>query len=231
LQYLRQRFDATSAHSPNIENEYFNYTSSPSTSAKPWDPPILPEAKIVNSAVPILSSPFRTPSRHQVQAGDLHSTTGHPSDAFRPLTRSYSILNTPRVLRFSALVDECGTDNHETMDDFDLREEVMSCIAKSIGLLQPPYSGVESIEASPAFPASDSGQGSSGTFDSSFGSLSLLDIGDDNSSITAGSVNASYMSGLDNEVEILYFAAGSTLVKAGERNTGLCVSLLLCVVY
>jgi lysophospholipid hydrolase len=29
------------------------------------------------------------------------------------------------------------------------------------------------------------------------------------------------MSGLDNEVEILFFAAGSTLAKAGELNTGL----------
>jgi len=129
-------------------------------------------------------------------------------------------------------MDDADVDNHELVDDFDLRGEVMSCIAKSIGLLQPPLSGVESIEASPAFSASDSGQGSSRTFNSSFGSLSLLDIGDDSSSITAGSAsmtNGDYMSGLDNEVEILYFAASSTLVKAGERNTGLLQSPLLYV--
>jgi lysophospholipid hydrolase len=32
--------------------------------------------------------------------------------------------------------------------------------------------------------------------------------------------NADYMRGLDNEVEILYYAAGSTLAKAGEVNAG-----------
>jgi lysophospholipid hydrolase len=37
---------------------------------------------------------------------------------------------------------------------------------------------------------------------------------------TSSSNATSYMSGLDNEVEILFFSAGSTLVKAGERSTG-----------
>lgn len=97
----------------------------------------------------------------------------------------------------------------------------MSCIAKSIGLLQPPLSGNDSVEASPAAPPTEI-RGSSETFSSPFGSLSLLDVGDDSSSITAGSITSSggYMSGLDNEVEILFFAAGSTLAKAGELNTG-----------
>lgn len=35
------------------------------------------------------------------------------------------------------------------------------------------------------------------------------------------------MSGLDNEIEILFFGAGSTLVKAGERNAGM--HLLPCL--
>jgi lysophospholipid hydrolase len=108
-------------------------------------------------------------------------------------------------------------------DDFDLRDEVMSCIAKSIGLLQPPLSGGDSVEASPAFPATDGIRSQSGSYTSSFGSLSLLDLRDDTSSMTGGSSSVTadgYMSGLDNEIEILFFAAGTALAKAGERNTG-----------
>ena len=109
--------------------------------------------------------------------------------------------------------------------DFDLRDEVMSCIAKSIGLLQPPLSGEESVEASPAFPPSEASRSKHGThsFGSSFGSLTLLGMGDDVSSeITAssGDNGDGYLSGLDNEVEILFFPAGSVLAKAGEMNTG-----------
>lgn len=128
------------------------------------------------------------------------------------------------VPRASIVVKEDARDGPAARlsgDDFDLRDEVMSCIAKSIGLLQPPLSGADSIEASPAFSATDGAR--SGTFNSSFGSLSLLDLRDDNSSLTGGSpsiTNDGYMSGLDNEVEILFFASGSTLAKAGERNTG-----------
>ena len=118
-------------------------------------------------------------------------------------------------------------------DEFDLREEVMSCIAKSIGLIQPPLSGGDSVEASPAFPPSDSGMSRRSereTFRSSFGSLSLLDIGmgvgDDAASSTGRTERSAsfyadgHMSNLDNEVEILFFPAGSILAKAGERNTG-----------
>ena len=109
-------------------------------------------------------------------------------------------------------------------DDFDLRDAVMSCIAKSIGLLQPPLSGGESVEASPAFPPSDAGDRGGDLFRSSFGSLSLLELADDASSSMTGSTSSAtadgYMSGLDNEVEILFFPAGSILAKAGETNTG-----------
>lgn len=114
-------------------------------------------------------------------------------------------------------------------DEFDLRDEVMSCIAKSIGLLQPPISGGESVEASPAFPPFDASKSPQGMFTSPFGSLSLLDVGDDVSSATESSSNATgYMCGLDNEVEILFFSTGSTLVKTGERNTGRCFLVRRC---
>jgi lysophospholipid hydrolase len=174
------------------------------------------------------STSIRTqPPRHIIQAGDLLSSTTHTSEAFGPHNRTYNITHTPRVSRGPGFLDHGKKTGQSkkaarlsTADDFDLREEVMSCIAKSIGLLQPPLSGSESVEASPALLPSESG--SSGIFNTSFSSLSLFDAGDDGSSVT-GSSSVSpdeYMSGLDNEVKILFFAAGSTLAKAGELNTG-----------
>ena len=168
------------------------------------------------------------PSRHMVQAGDLHSTT-YISDTYRPYFRAGSSLNvnansaehggsTKRPVRAATRL---------TSDEFDLREEVMSCIAKSIGLHQPPLSGNESTNASPAFPASEAGGASpkAGLPRSSFGSLSLLETGDDASSVTsssaAGTSSTGQIGALDNEVEILFFAAGSRLVNAGERHAGL----------
>ena len=116
------------------------------------------------------------------------------------------------------------TSRRWSADDFDLREEVMSCIAKSIGLLQPPLSGSDSVEASPAFTSTDSKRVSTlSDFSSPFTSLSLLDVGDDLSSLTGSSSiasNGNYMSGLNNEVEILFYPAGSILAKAGETSTG-----------
>lgn len=132
---------------------------------------------------------------------------------------------TPRAELLS-LPSDFGVQRLATTDEFDLREEVMSCIAKSIGLIQPPISNTHSVEASPAFPPSDGGVslGGRGGFRSSFGSLSLLDMDDASSSRTESSssiLTDGYMSNLDNEVEILFFPAGSTLAKAGERNTGM----------
>lgn len=155
--------------------------------------------------------------------------------------------------------------------EFNLRDEVMACIAKSIGLLQPshhnanpsqanqnqrqhqhltptshPYSSSHSHKPlSPGSSISQTARSSPGlrpTFGSSyiyndnynFQSLSMLDDQDESSSMAAsemtsssaigadghGGVGRSWMSGLDNEVEILFFPAGSVLVKAGERNAG-----------
>jgi lysophospholipid hydrolase len=114
-------------------------------------------------------------------------------------------------------------------EDFDLREEVMSCIAKSIGLLQPPLSANDSMQASPMpfQTGSEFGKSApdqpSAMFNPSFSSLLQ---GDDaasslSSSILSSSRNATYMTGLDNEVEILSFPAGSLIVKASEKNAGM----------
>ncbi|KAG8694796.1 phosphatidylcholine and lysophosphatidylcholine phospholipase [Ceratobasidium sp. 395] len=129
--------------------------------------------------------------------------------------------------------------------DFDLRDEVMSSIAKSIGLIQPPLSRVNSVGPSPMlgptlrpsaakshFPSSASMTPSSSRsalrntalFGSSFGNLTYLQSHDDASSVTSlagASGEQTSLSGLDNDVEILFYSAGSTLVRAGDKNAGL----------
>jgi lysophospholipid hydrolase len=224
LHSLRQRFDDVAVQESDSESDYFGHELSPSvfSSGK-----VNSSASAISSRERLAESPmshihirtFPLRGRQQVQAGDLLTSTSQGSDAHRSHSRTFTILNTPRI----ATSKNISFMAHLPGDEFDLRDEVMSCIAKSIGLLQPPISGGESVEASPAFPPFDTSKSPSGMFTSPFGSLSLLDVGDDNvSSVTGSSSNATgYMSGLDNEVEILFFSAGSTLVKTGERNTGL----------
>ena len=158
-------------------------------------------------------------SRKLVQAGDLFSTVGHPSEVFRP--KSFAGLTAPRHTRRESMYgsDTDGSLNDDALpqDDFNLKEEVMSCIAKSIGLIQPPSVGDDSSE-SPTLPASDAG---GSFFRSSYGSLSLLEMANDGTSSVTGSSSTGEMTGLDNEVEIRFFPAGSTLIHAGERNAGM----------
>ncbi|KAJ3572215.1 hypothetical protein NP233_g3232 [Leucocoprinus birnbaumii] len=238
LQYLRQRFDGATSEPSAPDSDYFSYSSASSVTAvsAPKDSSAASLGKVSDNPIPIkshggkvVSPPAKTP-RHMVQAGDLLIPKGHAGEDSRPLSRTYSVLNTPRIPRFSespengksAPKDRGGRSSSE---EFDLRDEVMSCIAKSIGLLQPPLSGSDSAECSPRLPPLDARRSSATpSFSSPFSSLSLLDVGDDESSATgASSVLSSgdYMRGLDNEVEILYYPAGSTLAKAGEVNAGL----------
>ena len=208
LQYLRHRFDEASSSTSDSDNDYFSSTTAPA-----------------NKSVPARSPKERRTSRHMVQAGDLLIPKGISNDASRPVTRTFSVLNTPRIpYSFESFDDgkpskqRRGTSGWSA-DDFDLREEVMSCIAKSIGLLQPPLSGSDSPS-----PPSEVRRPSTGAFNTPFSSLSLLDLGDDASSMTGGSSihsSGNYLSGLDNEVEILFYPAGTMLAKAGESNTGI----------
>ncbi|KAJ7654724.1 hypothetical protein B0H17DRAFT_1099713 [Mycena rosella] len=239
LQNLRQRFDG--AQKTETSDDYFSMSPLPPASMSGSGDSINTasasntKVKIADAPAPrrpnsSQSGPFRAQSRHAVQAGDLMTSTNQLNDTYPAFKRTFSILATPRVSGRPFLPDavQGGSSSYASGDEFDLRDEVMSCIAKSIGLLQPPMSSGDSVEASPAFLAHDAigrRSSSSGVFSSSFGSLSLLDLGDDTSSMTGGSSTIAsgdgYMSGLDNEVEILFFAAGSTLAKAGELNTGL----------
>ncbi|GAA5957475.1 hypothetical protein JCM21900_002678 [Sporobolomyces salmonicolor] len=130
-------------------------------------------------------------------------------------------------------------------DEFDLRDAVMECISKAIGLVQPHVTPSPSVEASPSVRPHDYGLNGStngstsrlrsqAAFNSSFGSLSFLGLEglrDDDSSVSSAAVSAlagsragvgSFASmDLENEVEILYFPKGSMLVKEGEKNAGL----------
>jgi lysophospholipid hydrolase len=203
LQYLRQRFDTAVQGGRGYRRP--SHSRMPSSMGSFHMPGLMDSPLSGRSP-----SKMMTP-RQLVQAGDLHSSVGHTPDSFHPLSRSLGIISTSGILRSGLEL--------ERPEDFDLREEVMSCIAKSIGLLQPPLSGTDSDEASPTLPASD---GTRSLFASPYGSLSLLEMADDSSSVNGGlpALNTAHMSGLDSDVEILYFAAGSTLVKAGERNAG-----------
>ena len=240
LKQLRQRFDGVAISSgSDTDSDYF---SSRQSNASFVDASSANKTKSKRSSASSTTrySPV-TPmnshsSRHFVQAGDLLTSSGNYAESPKAMARTLSSSGTtvgaptPRVGPLE-LSSETRTQGFGAADEFDLREEVMSCIAKSIGLIQPPLSNGDSVEASPAFPPSDGGLSfsdrspqSRGGFRSSFGSLSLLDIGDDASSSRTESSSSiltdGYMSNLDNEVEIRFFPAGSILAKAGERSTG-----------
>ncbi|TRM61508.1 hypothetical protein BD626DRAFT_501259 [Schizophyllum amplum] len=233
LQQLRHRFDGP-ANASDSDTDYFGLNGSQTQSPNPMSAQesstesddshssfkrtaSSSTARGASSRASSTPSLMKIGSRLQVQAGDLMSSATTPSRLLRPLNRATM---TPQgALR---PVPERPLPESALSEDFDLREEVMSCIAKSIGLLQPPISGNDSLEASPHLHPFER---SRSPFPSSFGSLSLLDLGDDASSTMTGgsssvqSVNG--MSGLDNEVEILFFPAGATLTKAGDISTGL----------
>lgn len=233
MQQLRQRFDGVKSQEfslaqPEPDDEYFSLspTSVSPRSTKTRLSPKRGFSSPVKLRENVHFPPPRTrSSRHFVQAGDLHTST-LSGDVYKPLGRSFSILNTPHSSRRD-LSDGSVTPEFLHFDgvDFDLRQEVMNCIAVSIGLSQPPLSDNASSEASPSFSATDSGQipQSTGFLQSPFGSLSLLEMGDDSSSATGGSSSVTaggYGSGLDNGVEILFFSEGSYLARAGERDIG-----------
>lgn len=197
-------------------------------------------------------APFKVanPSRSEIQAGDLHTMAGQlsatkhyrPGPASRAVSYAKNLASEARQRSISAN-SHANEGTHAaqatTTQDFDLRDEVMSSIAKSIGLLQPPLS--ESMDASPMlsptkpaapkglFPSSASVAPSSSRnalrntalFGSAFSNLSYLQSQDDASSVTSlTTMTPVSLSGLDNDVEILFYPAGSTLVRAGERNGG-----------
>ncbi|KAF9111573.1 phosphatidylcholine and lysophosphatidylcholine phospholipase [Mortierella sp. AM989] len=165
-------------------------------------------------------------------------------DIERPVTgnansMSPTIENTNHIRHgsgFSALLD----DHDEEEDDY-LRDQVMECLSRSIGLVQtpPPPKSNNSLRPelkptgsseyfSAMFQASLTGgnntggypmkkTASSNTNNSDTASLGIDDFNASNPSSTVPSV----MSEMENDVEIMYFPAGASLVEEGERNAGL----------
>lgn len=160
--------------------------------------------------------PTRTPRRSLPRkAGDLVMSSVNEKEVF---DGSFApSLVTPRIER--------GSGAPAPAEDFDLRDSVMECISKAIGLVQGAATPSVSVEQSPMFRPLDSNLQHKAMFNSSFGSLSLLGLQgfDDESSMTGSSASAASFSStdLENEVEVRYFPKGSTLVKEGERNAGL----------
>lgn len=227
LENLRQRFDQSPRTDNARSSEIVNALASPRSASHKkagnktanGGSALTDEGQRTGSSRPRHNVRPHLSSRNLVQAGDLLSTVGRLSEVFRP--KSFTGFTAPRHTRRESMQgsDTDASANGDALhpDDFDLKEEVMSCIAKSIGLIQPPSVGDELLE-SPPLPASDPG-GSS--FRSPYGSLSLLEMVNDGASSVTGSSSTGEMTGLDNEVEIRFFPAGSTLIHAGERNAGM----------
>lgn len=189
--------------------------------------------------VPSASRPL---SHTHVTAGDLHTSTSTTVENNADMYQSHSRISssnsglTPTSAAASAQQPTRPLSSLSSLPsvtvgggDINLRDEVMASIAKSIGLIQPPLSGTPSVDASPVIVARGGGSqsgvssGRQPLFPNSFSSLSFLETADDSASTMTGAsslLNHPYVTGLDNEVEILCFAAGTSLVRAGERNAG-----------
>ncbi|KAG0337649.1 phosphatidylcholine and lysophosphatidylcholine phospholipase [Podila humilis] len=136
---------------------------------------------------------------------------------------------------FSALLG----DNSEEEDNY-LRDQVMECLSRSIGLVQS--SPVKPASLRPDLKSTGSSDYFSAMFQASLNSNNnysaggipmrktgssatnsdTLSLGVDDLNISnTSSTVPSVMSEMENDVEIMYFPAGATLVQEGERNTGL----------
>ncbi|EJD52213.1 patatin-domain-containing protein [Auricularia subglabra TFB-10046 SS5] len=240
LQHLRHRLDGTVTadydEEDSSEDDYFGHiTHLPSE--RRGRVQILPQPIITASPVaekareaPPPFTPYKSHgSRSAMNAGDLFTMTGHASTAYLPSNRPASVVHTGLTLAGGRKIAQTpaatGTGTGPGGHEFNLRDEVMSCIAKSIGLLQPPI-GSDSVEAEREMsPGIGSGVSSmSGHRAPLFNALRLPMVNDESTSSVTGmssSIDSLYPSGLDNDVEILFFAAGSSLVTAGEKNAGL----------
>nr|CRX79253.1 hypothetical protein ls5931a1_00061 [Leucosporidium scottii] len=216
---LRQRFVPETKLAEEPEEEEQDYFTLDTPYAAPaqgdvfWDDS---NERGSDEGVKLRYRPARTPrprGRGGVtrKAGDLLSmSTVADENGF---SFSPSVV-TPRIER--------GGNSIPPAEDFDLRDAVMECISKAIGLVQGATTPAASVDHSPMVRPQDSNL-QKAMFNSSFGSLSLLGLQgyDDESSMTGSSVASFSETELENEVEVLYFPKGSTLVKEGEKNAGL----------
>ncbi|KAK0541257.1 phosphatidylcholine and lysophosphatidylcholine phospholipase [Tilletia horrida] len=138
---------------------------------------------------------------------------------------SSDVFGTPRVPNINLEDQRTWADFGPA--EFDLKDAIFSCLSQSIGLTIAPPSAPPSMQASPFIHAQDANIQRS-VFNSAFSSLSMLDAAsashvlDDESSVAApSSMSGLHHLELENEVEIRFFPAGSTVVHAGEKGAGL----------
>ncbi|KAG0151664.1 hypothetical protein CROQUDRAFT_667702 [Cronartium quercuum f. sp. fusiforme G11] len=123
--------------------------------------------------------------------------------------------------------DISNTTNHSINhlnEDLSLRQTVMNCIAKSIGLVQHSHrNNNTTINHPPNLSSPEPSIQQRPSFKSGLGSLSYLKTLDQSTSTSASIIEEEEEEEeeLPNEVEILYFPKDSILVKAGERHAGL----------
>lgn len=210
--------------------------------------------------------------RKEVTAGDLATTHGHDAEVGDTYYRPLKTPGLPRMDTYrghtpvaSSYFDGSRLDT-DIDDESDLREALVGCIAKSIGLLQPADVHADSSQGQTSMAPSMamSAQGSpmfhpahrntsngrppfSNVLDMMNASApentnvsgllreSLLSArveGEDASSVAASvqtssfhgagnDVNSKILRDLGEHIEVLHFKKGSTLVKQGERSSGL----------
>ncbi|KAL9934700.1 hypothetical protein V8E36_006475 [Tilletia maclaganii] len=183
---------------------------------------------------PPLSSGAPTPrNERRKSARSISSQGGGPSlhTVFEGLTpankTSSGVIGSPRTT--GANLADINLEDQRTWADFgpaefDLKDAIFSCLSQSIGLTIAPPSAPPSMQASPFIHAQDANIQRS-VFNSAFSSLSMLDAAslvDDESSVVApSSMSGLHHLELENEVEIRFFPAGTTVVHAGEKGAGL----------
>lgn len=226
--------DADDSHVPTITSR-----SRPPTT--PWghpDPPLrTPLARTSVGPGDLLSmtgnddmtrhgSPAMIGDRRQLVSSPVKSPPSAPGSHFRSSAGPQSDQSRRQVsLESLDQHDLAGTASAGVLSEARLKDDILECISKAVGLqaMQPasPHAG---YEASPFLNPSD-GLLHKSVFNSAFSSLSMLDgmmFDDETSSITGGSSLAGvHHTELENEVEVKFFPAGSTLVKAGESRAGL----------
>ena len=123
--------------------------------------------------------------------------------------------------------EESSLSDAAALERNTLKDDILDCMSKAIGLTamqppSPPATNNNTFDASPFLHPQDSGRRAA-AFNSAFGSLSMLDgmMFDDEASSLTGSIAGPHYAELENEVEVRFFSAGSTLVKAGDSQAGL----------
>ncbi|CAD6884209.1 unnamed protein product [Tilletia controversa] len=178
---------------------------------------------------PTMSFGMPTPRNERRKSG--RSSSGHGIAPLNTVFEGRTTGKTSSDVFGAAPIPDINLEDQRTWADFgpaefDLKDEIFSCLSRSIGLTIAPPSPAPSMHASPFIPASDANVHRS-IFNSAFSSLSMLDaastnLHDDESSVAApSSINGLHHLELENEVEIRFFPAGSTVVHAGEKGAGL----------